>query len=386
MKKVLVFGSTGTIGKNVLDIIRKNRNDFSVIGLSANRNSSVLMRQVREFNPAHVCLRDEKAVKRIRGALPSGVKVFSGEKGMEDFSSLTADMAVMGISGIASLKPLLKVIENVKQVAIASKEPLVVAGNLVKRKAGAFNTELLPVDSEINALFQMAGLFKRDDVRKIYLTASGGPLFNLREPGDLDRVKAKDVLAHPTWKMGKRITVDSATLVNKGFEVVEAHEFFGFDYSDIKIVIHRESHVHGMVELCDGTVFSCMYKPDMRNPLRHALYYPRRFPAGDKSCGFKTGRGMELTFSGDYTRFPLLKLVLRAAKRGGNSLAVVNAADEVAIDYFLRDRISFRVLNRAIKDIFSRSPGARISSFEDVMFWDDWARKKTKEYLEVTCC
>ncbi|MCK4912803.1 MAG: 1-deoxy-D-xylulose-5-phosphate reductoisomerase, partial [Candidatus Omnitrophica bacterium] len=237
--KVLIFGSTGSIGKNALSVIREDKNKFKVIGLCANRDIDTLYRQIKEFRPLFVCVRDIDKAKSLKEKLGKSIKFFVGQQGLEDFASIKSDIAVMAITGISALKPLLITIANSKRIALANKEAIVTAGSIVFKRAKNFNTQILPVDSEINALFQLIkpsqsfGLNQtrakrgwRDDFRKVYLTASGGALAGYSK-SKLAKVGVKKVLDHPTWKMGKRVTVDSATLVNKGFEVIETHYFFG---------------------------------------------------------------------------------------------------------------------------------------------------------------
>jgi 1-deoxy-D-xylulose-5-phosphate reductoisomerase len=382
MKKVIIFGSSGSVGRNALDVIRKYRKDFSVYGLCVYKNLGILKRQVEEFKPRYVCIVREDIAKKAKDLFSSQVKIFSGKTGLEEFSFLNSDISVMGIAGLASLKPLLINIKHTKRIALANKESFVVAASLVKKEAARYSTEVLPVDSEISALFQLFNLINKDHLRKVYLTASGGALFKFNKL-QLEKVTPKAVLSHPTWKMGKRITVDSATLVNKGFEVIETHEFFDLNYKMVDIVIHPESRVHSLIELRDGIVFSCLYKPDMRIPLGYAFYYPHRVPLF-REANFR--KKMHFTFIPlDYKKFPLLNLVLKAAQLRDNSLVVINASDEVAIDYFLKGKITFLAIYKAIEYVFSRCRSKKISTLEDILFWDNWARAKTKEYLERRC-
>ena len=387
MKKVIIFGSTGSIGRSALDVIRRSGSNFRVKGLCTYRNIKLLKKQIQEFKPSYVCVVDEKSAKELKGIVKPYTKVFFGESGLKDFSSLTSDIAVMGISGVASLLPLFTHIKYTKRIALASKEPMVVGAKLIKREAKANHTEILPVDSEINSLYQILKFVRRKDIRRVYLTASGGPLFNVKKTSCLKKLKAKDVLRHPTWQMGRRITIDSATLVNKGFEVIETHEFFSIPYDLIDIVIQRESKIHSFIELKDGFSFLCFYFPDMRLPIGYALYYPERVPLLKNIPYFKIEDKMILTFYKlDYARFPLLKLVLEAAIRNDNSLIVINAADEVGIDYFLKGKVNFLSLYKVIEYMFSNYPSRKVSSLEDIIFWDNWARRKASEYLEKRCC
>ncbi len=380
MKKVLIFGSTGSVGKNALSVIKKSEGEFKVLGLCANSDTQMLMRQVREFKPSYVCLRSEEAAAKLPASLKKRVRLFTGEKGLTEFASLKSDISLMAISGISCLEPLLLNIRHTKRVALANKESIVAAGSLVFKEADKYRTQILPVDSEINALFQLITDKNKsgDEFKKVYLTASGGALSGYSKK-DLTKVKAKKVLAHPTWKMGKRITVDCATLVNKGFEVIETHFFFNIAYEKIAIVIHKESIVHALVECKDNTLLACLYPPDMKMPISFALYYPKRFNAA-KADNFK--KNISLSFAPiSYSRYPLLRIILEAAKKEDNSLTILNACDEVAIDWFLKQRIGFTHIYKVMQYIYNRYPSHKIRKVDDVFYWDEWARTKTKEYL-----
>ena len=391
MKKVLIFGSTGSIGRNALDVIKRDPERFKVLGLCANKDTKTLARQIKEFQPSYVCVRDEKSAKKLDKGMCEKIKLFKGEKGLEEFSSLKSDISVMAISGIACLLPFLINLKYTKRVALANKESLVAAGALVFDKAKKWNTEIFPIDSEINALYQLIRLKQfypgeNDEFRKVYLTASGGALAGYSKK-KFAEVSVKEVLNHPTWKMGKRVTVDSATLVNKGFEVVETHYFFGLPFEKIDILIHKESSVHALVECRDSTLFACIYPPDMKMPISLALYYPQRADFNGKDGQPENGFGGKNNFSCsfapvNYERYPLLKLILQAAKKEDNSLAVLNACDEVAIDYFLKEKIKFMDIHKVMEYIFQRYPSKKIKNIEDVFYWDSWGRTKTKEYLE----
>ncbi|MCK5494494.1 MAG: 1-deoxy-D-xylulose-5-phosphate reductoisomerase [Candidatus Omnitrophica bacterium] len=393
MKKIIIFGSTGSIGKSALDVVRQSPGKFRILGLSANRDTKTLYKQIKEFSPKYVCVRDEKAAKAIKPDLDKICKLFKGDKGLEEFSNLKSDISIMAISGISALKPLLVNIRYAKRIALANKESLVTAGKLIFNEARRFNTEIIPVDSEINALFQLVSI-NREDIkannilRKIYLTASGGALADYKKK-DLDKVSVKQVLNHPTWKMGRRITVDSATLMNKGFEVIESHYFFNIPYDKINIVIHKESVVHALVEYKDDTFFSCMYSPDMRMPISFALYYPERFDSDKKKSVISKGTSFLKNKNGflcsfypvNYSKYPILEIILQSAKKQDNSLIILNACDEIAIDYFLKKKIKFTDIHRVIKFMFNRYPAAKITDINDIFYWDNWGRIKTREYL-----
>jgi len=380
MKKVVIFGSTGSVGKNVLRVIRKDPKKFKVMGLCTNKDIKTLISQIKEVKPNYVCVRDEKSAKVIKNYLPKKIKLFKGDKGIDEFCSIKSDISCMAISGISCLRPLLLNLKYTKRVALANKESIVTAGDLVFKAAKKANTEIIPVDSEINAIFQLFDR-KRDSscLRKIYLTASGGSLSNYMQK-DLKRVTVNQALNHPTWSMGKRITIDSATLVNKGFEVIETHFFFKIPYEDIDIVIHKESFVHALCEYNDNTLLSCLYSPDMKKPISFSLYYPKRQNLVQDKVFDKA---FSLSFFPiNYNKFPLLKLILKAAKKKDNSLAVLNACDEVAIDYFLKKKIKFTDIFKVMEYIFRKYPSCKIKSLEDVFYWDDWARQKTRNYID----
>ncbi|MCF7908857.1 MAG: 1-deoxy-D-xylulose-5-phosphate reductoisomerase [Candidatus Omnitrophica bacterium] len=381
MKKVLIFGSTGSIGRNALAVIRKTKNEFKVIGLTANKDITTLKRQIKEFHPSYVCVNDEARAKRLKSELPKGIKLFVGQKGLLEFSSLESDISLMAISGVSSLLPLLENIKYTKRVALANKESLVTAGDLVFKKATKHNTEILPVDSEINALFQLfeeKRSLTNGSLGKVYLTASGGALFGYKQK-DLSRVSVSEVLNHPTWKMGARITVDSATLINKAFEVIETHFFFGLPYEKIDILLHRESAIHALVEKTDGTLFACIYPPDMKMPISFALHYPKR-KAQNQKINFRGSFSYNFKPI-PYASYPLLRIVLEAAKKQDNGLAVLNASDEVAIDHFLKGKIKFTDIYKIIAHISKIYPSCDIKNVNDVLYWDKWARRKTEERI-----
>jgi 1-deoxy-D-xylulose-5-phosphate reductoisomerase len=380
MKKVLIFGSSGSIGKNALKLIKREKNKFKVLGLCVHKDITTLYSQVKEFSPSYVCVRDEKAAEKITPLLKKRrIKLFKGDKGIEEFSSLSADVSLMAISGIGCLKPLMINMKYTKKIALANKESIVVGGTFILKNALKFNTKIIPVDSEINALFR---LFEsnENEIEKVYITASGGPLLNYKQK-DLKKITPKEVLLHPTWKMGKRITVDSATLLNKGFEVIETHRFFNLPFDKIDIVIHKESTIHALIKYKNGYIFACLYPPDMKIPILFALHYSEKYLFSQKDI---FNKAFSLNFIPvKINNFPLLKIILEAAKREDNSLVILNACDEVAIDYFLKKKIKFHHLYKVMDYIFGCYPRKKINSVDEVFYWDKWARNKTKEYLKL---
>jgi 1-deoxy-D-xylulose-5-phosphate reductoisomerase len=269
---------------------------------------------------------------------------------------------------------------HARRVALANKESVVTAGNFVFNQAKKFGTEIIPVDSEINALFQ---LFEEKRIfKRVYLTASGGSLMGYKKK-DLAKVSVETVLFHPTWRMGKRITVDSATLVNKGFEVIEAHYFFNLPYEDIGVVLHRESTIHALAECSDNSIFACLYPADMRIPIAFALYHPQRQPLY-KSIDFRKGFSLSFEPLTEGT-FPLFELLIEAGRRKDNSAVILNACDEVAVEYFLKEKIKFTDIHKAMYYLFEHYPHSKLNSIGDIFFWDSWSREKTRSYLEGLC-
>ncbi|MCF7869646.1 MAG: 1-deoxy-D-xylulose-5-phosphate reductoisomerase [Candidatus Omnitrophica bacterium] len=381
-KKVLVFGSTGSVGRNSLEVIEKAADKFEVVGLCGNSNIKEIVKQIRKFRPKYLCLKDKGSANQLKKRTKIKFKLFSGKQGLEKFSRIKSDVSIMAISGIDCLKPLLINIESSKRIALANKEAVVTGAKFIFPKAKKYKTKIIPIDSEINAIFQLLNLTEsgNKEIDKIYITASGGALLNY-DKKSLKKVTAKRVLKHPTWDMGKRITVDSATLVNKGFEAVEAHNFFNIDYKNIEILLHRQSLMHAMIQLSDQSCFSCIYAPDMKKPISYALFYPKRMKLPKIDLD-KEKNKYSFSYSPiPYKKFPLLKIILEAGKRDDNSLVVLNACDEVVVDLFLNGKIKFTQIEETIKKIFENYPSKKIKSIGDIYKWDNWARNKTKEIL-----
>ncbi|MBD3264996.1 MAG: 1-deoxy-D-xylulose-5-phosphate reductoisomerase [Candidatus Omnitrophica bacterium] len=384
MKKLSVFGSTGSVGRNCLEFVRRNRREFKVTGLCAYKDIKTLRAQIEEFKPSCVCVVREDAARKLSREINKKIKLFKGQSGLEEFSQIDSQISMMAISGVDCLKPLLLNLRHSERIALANKESVVTGGKFIFEEMKRLGKEIIPVDSEINALFQLMHLGDKgnkapESVRKIYLTASGGSLCE-HKTTYLSRVGIKEVLTHPTWNMGKRITVDSATLVNKGFEVVEAHHFFNMDYSSIEVLIHKDSLVHALLEFKDSSVFASIYPPDMKTPIASALCYPRRFSV--RRC-LNFNRGISLSFSPvSSRRYPLFKIVIEAARRDDNSLIILNACDETAVEYFLSGKIKFLDIRKAIRHIFKKYPSHKVKCTDDIFYWDEWGRRKTKEYLE----
>lgn len=339
MKKVSVLGSTGSIGTQTLDIIRRDSENFSVSALAAGSNVALLEEQAREFMPKMVAVASADAAKDLKTRLSdTDILVLSGEEGLCEAAAIEdADITLGAIVGIAGLKPVLSAIEKGKDIALANKETLVTAGDIVMAKAKEKNVKILPVDSEHSAIFQC--LDGKSDINKIYLTASGGPFFG-KKKADLENVTLKDALKHPTWSMGAKITIDSASLANKGLEVIEATHLFGVTADKIEVVVHRQSIVHSMVEFKDGAIIAQLGSADMRTPISVALNYPLRSEVSGKFLDiFSVG---SLTFEKpDTDTFRMLALAFKASKAGGTMPTVLNGANEEAVSAFLNGKCRF---------------------------------------------
>ena len=340
-KKIAILGSTGSIGTQALEIVRENAEDFSVEVLTANTNAEKLIQQAIEFKPNHVVIADESKYLQVKEALFSeDVKVFAGEKAIADLMGITsADTVLTAMVGYSGLLPTIAAIKNKKRIALANKETLVVAGELVTALCNEYRVEMLPVDSEHSAIFQCMTGEKMDAIERIILTASGGP-FRGKKADELTHITKAQALKHPNWSMGAKITIDSATLMNKGFEVIEAKWLFGLAQSQIDVVVHPQSIIHSMVEFNDGSIKAQMGLPDMKLPIQYAFYYPERKQNNWPRTSFADLK--QLTFEApDKTTFRNLDLAYQVMEKGGNAACILNAANEIAVQAFLEDKISF---------------------------------------------
>lgn len=382
MKKITILGATGSIGIGALDVVAKNPKKFKVVALTAGGNIKELARQIALFKPSVAACATKQAageLKRLTGN--SRTRILYGASGIEEAAaSPRADIVLSAISGAAGLKPTLAAIEAGKTIALANKETLVAAGQIVTRRAKKKKVMILPVDSEHSAIFQCLSGQKKNLLKRLILTASGGPFYNLTQAG-LKKVTVAQALRHPRWKMGKKITVDSASLMNKGLEVIEARWLFDVDISRIDVLIHPQSVVHSLVEMIDGSVLAQLGIADMRIAIAYALAYPQRIqndlPALDLS---KEGR---LDFyPPDLRRFPCLELAFEAGRRGGAVPAVMNAANEIAVGAFLEEKIRFVDLPDIIARVMSRCPAVENPSLADVLAADGEARRQANQAIE----
>ena len=380
MKTISVLGATGSVGKQALDVARQR--GYSVDFLCAARDSVTLEALAREFKPTAVAMADETAARDLKDRLSdTSVKVLLGKEGiLEGITGSKSEVAVNSILGEAGLMPSLAVINSGKRLALANKESLVIAGDIVMNAAKEKGVEILPVDSEHSAIFQSLKSGKQEEIKRIILTASGGPFYG-KTRSELEGVTLEETLAHPTWKMGRKITVDSATLMNKGFEVIEAVHLFGVGADKVDITVHRESILHSAVEYIDNSIVAEMSVPDMRMCVQYAVDYPDRFPSSSKQLDlFEIG---SLTFARpDHEAFPFLNLAKEAITLGGAMPAVLNAADEVAVEAFLGGRIRFIDIFRVVIETFERMRDAKkYHSLDDIIASDREARRIAKDLI-----
>ncbi len=381
MEKVIsVLGATGSVGTQALSVAEKR--GYKIDYMCGQKNSREMEMHARKFSPAFVAMADLSAAKDLKIRLAdTDIRVLSGEEGiLEGIRLSRSETVINSIIGEAGLIPTLTVIDEGKRLALANKESLVIAGEIVMQKARLKGCELIPVDSEHSAIFQSLFSGKGSEVKRIILTASGGPFFS-KTKEELKSVTLAETLAHPTWKMGKKITVDSATLMNKGFELIEAAHLFGVAPEKVKIVIHRESILHSAVEYIDNTVIGEFSVPDMRMCVQYAVDFPERCEGISEELDLvKIGR---LTFfEPDTEAFPLLSLASRAMRLGGAMPAILNAADEVAVEAFLSEKISFFDIAEVVTKAFDRMLGSVASSVEELIYFDREARKITKNIIE----
>ena len=348
MKKIAILGSTGSIGTQTLDVVRAN-GDIEVLGISAGRNIAKLEEQVREFSPQLVAVWDENAARDLAQKIQdTDTKVVSGMDGLLELAAMPeTEILVTAIVGMLGIRPTIEAIRAGKDIALANKETLVTAGHLIMPMAEEYGVKILPVDSEHSAIFQSLNGEHKEEVHKLLITASGGP-FRGRKRADLEHVTLEDTLKHPNWVMGQKITVDSATLVNKGLEVMEAKWLFGMDLDHIQVVVQPQSVIHSMVEYVDGAVIAQLGTPDMKLPIQYALYYPeRRFLPGDRLDFTKL---REITFDvPDPETFKGLRLAYEAGKTGGSMPTVFNAANELAVSLFLKKKIPYLTITDMIQ-------------------------------------
>lgn len=382
MNRIAILGSTGSIGVSTLDVISRLKDNFEVVAISADSNIKLLSEQAAKFHPKIVSVGDALLVKKAAKLLPSKTKIVFGLDGLSEIASRSdVDTVVAAISGTICLLPLIEAIRHRKKIALANKESLVSAGPLIMKLARANGVRMIPIDSEHSAIFQcLEG--KANSLSKIYLTGSGGPLLNVPKT-KFDKLSRKFVLNHPRWKMGRKISVDSATMMNKGLEIIEAKYLFGVDDEYIKVLIHPEAVIHSMVELTDGTVFAQLGVPDMRVPIQYALTFPQR--AGNAIERLDFSKVKKLSFlEPDVKKFPCLELARCAAAAGGTAPSVLCASDEEVVKSYLGGDIKFTDIPRIIEKVISRHKNIteREPAIYDILEADRWAREEARSI----CC
>ena len=373
-KRIAILGSTGSIGTQALNVIRRHRDRFAVEVLCAGSNADLLIQQALEFDPNAVAIADEGKYAQVSEALqPRGIKVYAGEGAIADLMEMeTVDLVLAAIVGFAGLRPTLRAIEHGKPIALANKETMVVAGSIVTAAALQHRVPILPVDSEHSAIFQC--LIGEGAIDKILLTASGGP-FRGRTREQLEGVTLEQALNHPNWKMGRKVTIDSASLMNKGLEVIEAKWLFGVDAEDIEVVVHPQSVVHSMVQFCDGSIKAQLGIPSMETPIQFAFSYPERIESHLPRLDF--AQYPNLTFEKpDRKTFRCLDLAYQAIGRGGNMPCVMNAANEVAVQQFIDGKIRFLDIADRVEEAMQRAPFIANPTLDDLFQTDKNIRKQ----------
>jgi 1-deoxy-D-xylulose-5-phosphate reductoisomerase len=382
MKHLTILGATGSIGTSTLEIVAAHPDRFSIVALTAGANLELFARQIERFSPRLAVVHDEKLAAELATMLPAGgcPEIMFGIEGLIAAATMTeAEMVVAAIVGAAGLVPSAAAIKAGKDIALANKETLVTAGHLFMELIERHGVRLYPVDSEHSAVFQSIAGHRCADIARIILTASGGPFLNLPLQ-DLAAVTIEDALNHPNWSMGRKITIDSATMMNKGLEVIEARWLFALPPEKITVNIHPQSIVHSMVEYVDGSVIAQLGTPDMKAPIAYALSYPERITTGVEPLDLTAFSGLTF-FKPDTERFPALRLAYRALVDGESMPAVMNAANELAVEAFLQGRISFTAIPELIERVMDAHQPCTLNSIADVLETDLWSRVKTRELL-----
>jgi 1-deoxy-D-xylulose-5-phosphate reductoisomerase len=378
-RRIAVLGSTGSIGTSTLDVIAHCSDRLELVGLSAHSNLNLLAEQVARYRPRLVVLTDPEA-QGLASSLPPGpCKVLLGDEGVREMvSDPEVDTVVVAIVGAAGLLGTLAAVEAGKTVAVANKETLVMAGPLVMRRASECGATIVPIDSEHSAIFQLLQCGRRQDVERLVLTGSGGP-FRGKKAGDLQNVTVEEALRHPTWRMGRKITIDSATLMNKALEIIEARWLFGMSAEQIGVVIHPESIVHSFVEFQDGSVLAQLSPPDMRLPIQYALLHPERVPGPSRRLDWAALRALHFE-PPDPDTFPAIQLGYETARRGGTCGAVLNAANEAAVQRFLAGTLRFLDITRVCRAVLESHAFSAQPSLEELLALDRWARQEVENW------
>ena len=389
MKNLVILGSTGSIGTSALAVVARLGTDYKVLALSANNNTELFLKQLHAFKPRFAAVLNPESYEKIKDQIPAETRLLPPEIDSLCFmaSLPTADLVVSGVVGAVGFQPLVAAIKAGKVIALANKEPMVMAGKTLMTECDRWEAAIIPVDSEPSAIFQcLSGIADEygyhkieDQISKVFLTASGGPF--AKRQGSLSTVTPQEALNHPRWKMGKKITIDSSTLMNKGFEAIEIMNLFNLPEEKVQIVIHPQSIVHSAVEFHDGAILAQMGEPDMRVPIQYAITYPQRLPGPVKKLNLFEAAKLEF-FEPDLTRFPCLDLALSAARKGGILPAVLSAADEVAVDAFLKEKIQFTDIQKLIYTVLKAAPQTSgVATINQALEADAWAREAANASL-----
>ena len=377
-QRIVILGSTGSIGQSTLDVVDHLAGACKVVGLAAGTRSDVLAAQARKYHPPYVAIADRPGFQHLRGVLDSETTIFNGDRGMVELVERSdCDCVVAAIVGAAGLPATLRAIELGKTIAVANKEILVTAGSVVMPRARLAGARLIPIDSEHSAIYQAMRAGHPSEVAKVYLTASGGP-FRTASDDQMRNATLRDALNHPTWSMGPKITIDSATMMNKALEIIEAQWLFDLTPDQIEVVIHPESIIHSLVEFCDGSVVAQLGTPDMRTPIQYALTSPRRLPSRSEPLDL-VGIGQMNFHAPDFDRFPALRLGYEAARQGGTAGAVLNAANETAVELFRSGDIRFGEIVELSAQVFERHQLVAEPTLEQLLEMDRWARNEVNQ-------
>ncbi len=380
MKTISIFGSTGSIGKNTIEVIKNDQKNFEILSLVAKNDVKTLIAQALELKPSYVVIENEKKYLEVKEALKKlkNTEVLCGAKAIVEVAKIKCDLLVLAIVGSAGMLPALNAIKAGSSIALANKESLVCAGEFLMHEAKKQNVKILPVDSEHNAIFQ---IFENDNLKNIddiILTASGGPFFNSKK--DFKKITVAEALKHPNWKMGAKISIDSATMMNKGLEMIEAFHLFPIKKEQIKILVHPQSIVHGMVNYNDGSSLAMLSLPDMKVPISYALSFPNRMKIKNQKMDLAKINKLEF-FAVDEKKFPAIKLCYDVLKVEGSAPIILNAANEIAVDKFLNGAITFDQITKITAKTLDKIPHKKITSIDEVIFYDDLARKTSSFIL-----
>ena len=378
-KRIVILGSTGSIGVNALKVLDQISSEFQLVGLITHSNAALLAEQIEKYKPEFACLIDEKS--RLQLPVSSSVKLYYGrDSAIQLCGSENYDILISSLVGFAGLEPTISAIKAGKDIALANKETLIVAGHIINDLTEKYNVKLSPIDSEHSAIFQCLTGEPSDAIEKVILTASGGPFLN-RDGATFSQITVQDALKHPNWVMGRKITIDSASLMNKGLEVIEAKWLFHLKPEQIDVVIHPQSIIHSMVQFTDGSIKAQLGVPDMKIPIQYALTHPGRLPADYERLDFSKLKALTF-FEPDLVRFPCLRLAFEAMKKAGSLPCVMNAANEIAVDLFLNEKIKFTQIPQLIEETMNVLNYVQYPDIDDILELDRSSRIKTKEIYE----